>query len=107
MFLEEKLELILKKLEEQEKMMKLFIPDLTKKKEVEHFLQITRQTMKKYLDENLIKKDEHYYLDDDGAMVFIPEAVMELKAKGIKYKGSKVSNTAKADQILEQMGVRL
>jgi len=86
MYLEETLKKILEKVEKQEKLLQLFIPDLTKKKEVMHFLGVTRQTFEKYLKEQIVEENKHYYLDDKNSMVFIPDAVIELKMQGVRYK---------------------
>jgi hypothetical protein len=102
MYLEQKLDEILKKLDKQEKMIKLFVPDLSKKKEVQHFLQITRQTMDKYIDENTIQNGVHYYLDAKENMVFIPDAIIELKQSGVKYK--RESTLPMASKIIAGIG---
>ncbi len=105
MYLEQKLDTILKKLEKQEQMMQLFVPDLSKKKEVMHFLQITRQTMDKYLAENRIANGVHYLLDDEENIVYIPGAIIELKQSGIKYKGNRNTKQSKTKNILADMGM--
>ncbi len=104
MFLEERLDQILEKQQKLEEMLQLFIPDLTKKKSVEHFLQISRQTMATYLNDGVLKKDVHYYLDDKGAQVFIPNAIIEFKKSGGKAKARK-TRMGKKMEVLEQMGV--
>jgi hypothetical protein len=83
--------------------LKLFVPDLTKKKSVEHFLQVTRQTMAKYIDTGIFKENVHYYMDGN-TMVFIPAAIIEFKRSGNIGKRRK-TNLEKKNEILEQMGV--
>lgn len=103
MYLEQKLDEILKQLAKQDKYLKLFMPDLTKKKEVQHFLKITRPTMDKYLKENTLELGVHYYLDASENMVFIPDAIIELKQSGVKYK--RESTQPLANQVIANIGV--
>ncbi len=104
MYFEEKMDLILKKLDEQEQMLKLFVPDLTKKKEVQHFLQVTRQTLEIYISNGKIANGVHYYLDDDENIVFIPTAIIELKQSGIKHKANRRTTLNTADSIINSIG---
>lgn len=104
MYLEEKLALILEKLDRQEAMLKLFVPDLTKKKEVQHFLQITRQTMEIYISDSRIANGVHYFLDENQNLVFIPAAIIELKQSGIKYKKNRNTAQNLADNIISSIG---
>lgn len=84
MYLEEKLDLVLKRLKDQQQLLELFIPDLRKKKHVVTFLGITEQCLNKWLkdSDSPIEQGIHYFLNDRGEIEFIPESIISLKRAG-------------------------
>ena len=82
--------------------MMMLMPDLSSKKNVQHFLQITRQTMATYMKEGIIKEDVHYYLDDNENEVFIPEEIIKLKAFGFRKQPNK-AKSENANRVLAKV----
>lgn len=84
MYLEEKLDLVLKRLKDQQQLLELFIPDLRKKKHVVTFLGITEQCLNKWLkdSDSPIEQGIHYFLNGRGEIEFIPESIISLKRAG-------------------------
>ncbi|HQS65914.1 MAG TPA: hypothetical protein PLM93_01855 [Sulfuricurvum sp.] len=87
MFVEEKLDLVLIKIEEQQQLLELFIPDLRKKKNVASFLGITVQCLENWIKDSDSPMEEgvHYRFDSRGALELISSAIILLKRTG-KYK---------------------
>jgi predicted P-loop ATPase/GTPase len=106
MYLEQKLDEMQEQLKTLSQFMMMMMPDLTNKKNVQHFLQITRQTMATYMKEGIIKEDVHFYFDDNGNEVFIPEEIIKLRAFGVRKQPSKMKDD-KASKILANMGIRV
>jgi 5-bromo-4-chloroindolyl phosphate hydrolysis protein len=106
MFLEQKLDEMQEQLKNLNQFMMMLMPDLSSKKNVQHFLQISRQTMVTYMKEGIIKEDEHYFFDENGNEVFIPDEIIKLRAKGFRKKpnGAKSEN---ANRVLAEMGITL
>lgn len=106
MFLEQKLDEMQEQLKNLNQFMMMLMPDLSSKKNVQHFLQISRQTMVTYMKEGIIKEDEHYFIDENGNEVFIPDEIIKLRAKGFRKKanGAKSEN---ANRVLAEMGIRV
>lgn len=92
MYIEEKLNLVLQRLEEQQQLLELFIPDLRKKKHVALFLGITEQCLGNWLkdSDSPIEKGVHYRLTNRGNIEFIPSSVISLKRSG-GYKNRRES----------------
>jgi len=84
MYLEEKLDLVLKRLNDQQQLLELFIPDLRKKKHVVTFLGITEQCLNKWLkdSDSPIEQGIHYFLNGRSEIEFIPESIISLKRAG-------------------------
>lgn len=102
MYFEEKLDLVLQRLEEQQQLLQLFIPDLRKKRSVALFLGITEQCLGNWLkDSNSpIEEGVHYRFNSHGRLEFIPSAIISLKRDG-GYKNRRIGiKNIKADQML-------
>ena len=84
MFVEEKIDLVLQKIEEYQQFLDLFIPDLTRQKNVARFLEVSDQCMLNWLDDDMspIKEKEHYVVKSRGNIAFIPHAIIKLKRTG-------------------------
>jgi hypothetical protein len=84
MFVEEKIDLVLQKIEEYQQFLDLFIPDLTRQKNVASFLGVSDQCMLNWLDDDMspIKEKEHYVVKSRGNIEFIPHAIIKLKRTG-------------------------
>lgn len=84
MFFEEKIDLVLQRLEEQQQLLELFIPDLRKKKHVAVFLGITEQCLANWLkdSDSPIERGIHYRLNGRGDIEFIPSLIISLKRSG-------------------------
>ena len=84
MFIEEKLDLVITKLEETQQILELFIPDLRKKKHVATFLGITEQCLGNWIkDSNSpIEQGVHYRINGHGDVEFIPAFIISLKRSG-------------------------
>ena len=106
MYLEQKLDEMQEQLRNLNQFMMMLMPDLSSKKNVQHFLQITRQTMATYIKEGIIKEDIHYYLDDNGNEIFIPEEIIKLKAFGFRKQPNR-AKSENANRVLANMGIRI
>lgn len=105
MYLEEKLERIENELKNVTQFMMMLMPDLRVKKDVIHFLKITRQTFTRYVEDGVIKEGVHYYYEDEE-MIFIPEEIIKLKAFGVRKKPSE-TKAKEISNVLEGMGIQL
>ncbi|MDO9177174.1 MAG: hypothetical protein Q7U16_02430 [Agitococcus sp.] len=92
MFFEEKLDLVLFKLEETQQLLELFIPDLRKKRHVATFLGITEQSINNWLkdSDSPIEKGIHYRINGRGDIEFVPTFIIALKRSG-GYKNRRES----------------
>lgn len=106
MFLEQKLDEMQEQLKNLNQFMMMLMPDLSSKKNVQHFLQISRQTMVTYMKEGIIKEDEHYFIDENGNEVFIPDEIIKLRAKGFRKQPNK-AKSENANRVLAEMGIRV
>lgn len=106
MYLEEKIDQMQEQLRNLNQFMMMLMPDLSNKKNVQHFLQITRQTMVTYMKEGIIKEDTHYYLDDNGNEIFIPEEIIKLKAFGFRKQPNR-AKSENANRVLVNMGIKI
>lgn len=106
MYLEQKIDEMQEQLRNLNQFMMMLMPDLSNKKNVQHFLQITRQTMSTYMKEGIIKEDTHYYLDDNGNEIFIPEEIIKLKAFGFRKQPNK-AKSENANRVLVNMGIKI
>lgn len=106
MFLEQKLDQMQEQLRNLNQFMMMLMPDLSSKKNVQHFLQISRQTMVTYMKEGIIKEDEHYFIDENGNEVFIPDEIIKLRAKGFRKQPNK-AKSENANRVLAEMGIRV
>lgn len=84
MYFEEKLDLVLQRLDEQQQLLELFIPDLRKKKHVATFLGITDQCLGNWLkySDSPIEQGVHYRINSRGEIEFIPMNIISLKRSG-------------------------
>lgn len=92
MYVEQKLDLVIQRLEEQQQLLELFIPDLRKKKYVATFLGITEQCLGNWLkdSDSPIEQGVHYHLNGRGEIEFISSAIILLKRTG-GYKNRRES----------------
>lgn len=119
MYFEEKLDLVLQRLEEQQQLLELFIPDLRKKKHVAVFLGITEQCLANWLKDSdpRIEQSVHYRINSRGDIEFIPSAIIALKRAGgyknrreskpmvdIHIKPQAPSNNTVTQKILQKIG---
>jgi hypothetical protein len=83
-YFEEKLDLVLQRLEEQQQLLELFIPDLRKKKHVATFLGITEQCLNNWLKDfdSPIEKGVHYRQNTRNEIEFIAASIIALKRTG-------------------------
>lgn len=101
MYFEEKLDLVLSKLEEQQQLLELFIPDLRKKKHVATFLGITEQCLGNWIkdSDSPIEKGIHYYINGRGDIEFVPAFIIALK----RYGGYKNRRESKKEILTEDV----
>lgn len=81
MYLEEKIDLLLKQNNQLLEYMKLFLPDLSKEKDVIHFLAITKNTYNKYIKENILQEGIHYF-KNDKQLTFDVNEIIKFKSSG-------------------------
>ncbi len=84
MYIEEKLDLVLQRLEEQQQLLELFIPDLRKKKHVATFLGITEQCLNNWLkdSDSPIEQGVHFRQNARNEIEFIAASIISLKRIG-------------------------
>lgn len=101
MYVEQKLDLVLQRLEEQQQLLELFIPDLRKRKQVAVFLGISEQCLVNWLkDSNApIEQGVHYHFNCHGEIEFIPALIITLKRSG----GYKNRRDCKKKVILDEV----
>jgi len=104
MFLEQRLDEMQEQLRNLNQFMMMLMPDLSNKKNVQHFLQITRQTMATYMKEGIFKENIHYFIDENENEIFIPEEIIKLKAFGVRKQQSKTKKET-ARRVLKNMGI--
>jgi hypothetical protein len=116
MFVEEKLDLVLIKIEEQQQLLELFIPNLRKKRHVATFLNVTEQCLDNWIkdSDSPIEEGVHYHFNSRGALEFISSAIILLKRTG-GYKNRRESkkeilketvpaNNPVTQKLLQKMG---
>ncbi|MDP3587253.1 MAG: hypothetical protein Q8R58_04305 [Sulfuricurvum sp.] len=101
MFFEEKLDLVLTKLEETQELLELFIPDLRKKRHVATFLGITEQSINNWLKDadSPIEQGIHYCINGRGDIEFVPTFIIALK----RYGGYKNRRESKKEILTEDV----
>ena len=104
MYLEEKLDLLLKQNEELKSYIELFIPDLTTDKGVIHFLEITRNTFNTYINNNTFIEGSHY-IKEGKKRVFLSSEIVKLKKLGIKGKRNKSIKQISIEIAKEKLGI--
>ena len=80
--------ILLQKLEDMEKRQEAFMPKVDNKKAVLHYLDISESSYQNYLKDGRLKESVHFYRKN-GKMVFIENAIIELKnnlARGRLWK---------------------
>jgi len=95
-----KLDLILSEIVSLKKELEIFKPDLTIEKEVIHFLQRDKRTVKRYIDEGILIEGVHYYNDKDRR-VYVPEEIIKFKKGGCRPP---ITNP-KAQAVLKHFGL--
>jgi len=83
MTIEQKIDLILLEIKFLRKELDLFKPDLTIEKEVVHFLQKEKRTVKRYIDDGLLVEGVHYYNDNDKR-IYVPDEIIAFKKGGCR-----------------------
>lgn len=83
-YLEEKIDLVLQRLDEQQKLLELFIPDLRQKKYVATFLGITEQCLGNWITDSDSPMEEgiHYRINARNEIEFIAASIISLKRAG-------------------------
>ncbi|RRS29865.1 MAG: hypothetical protein P794_09450 [Epsilonproteobacteria bacterium (ex Lamellibrachia satsuma)] len=84
MYLEEILNQILHKLDEQQALLQVTLNSLTTSKAVASFLGVSPRTIQLWVKQKKLQDGKHYYRDGKR-LVFIPAAILELKNN--PYKG--------------------
>lgn len=102
MYIEEKLDLVLTKIEETQQLLELFVPDLRKRRHVAAFLGITEQSLKNWLkDSNSpIEQGVHYYLNSHSDAEFIPSSIIALKRSGGYKNRREIKNEDRTDEVI-------
>jgi len=95
-----KLDLILSELMSLRKELDLFKPDLTLEKEVIHFLQKEKRTVKRYIDDGLLVEGVHYYNDNDKR-IYVPDEIISFKKGGCRPP----ITDPKAQEVLKRFGL--
>jgi len=104
MYLEQRLDSMQKQLEMMTSFVQMMMPNLTVRKEVMHFLQISRTTFNTYMNNGVFEEGIHYYYDDDKSIVFIPDEIIKLRASGMQRRVAK-SKREKVNDVLAGMGI--
>jgi len=101
MYIEEKLDLVLQRLDDQQNLLELFIPDPRKKKHVAAFLGITEQCLKNWIQESdsPIVQGVHYHINGRSDIEFIPASIISLKRSG----GYKNRRDSKKEIIIDEI----
>jgi len=95
-----KLDLILSEIQSLKSELDVFKPDLTLEKEVIHFLQKDRRTVKRYIDEDILIEGVHYY-NDTYRRVYVPDEIIKFKKGGCRPP---ITNP-KAQEVLKRFGL--
>ena len=85
MYLEEILNQILQKLDEQQALLQVTLNSLTTSKAVASFLGVSPRTIQLWVKQKKLQEGTHYYRDGKR-LLFIPASILELKNN--PYKGS-------------------
>lgn len=101
MYIEEKLDLVLRKIEMTQQLLELFVPDLRKRRHVAAFLGITEQSLKNWIKDpnSPIEEGIHYYLNSHSDIEFIPSSIIALKRSGSYKNRREIKKENCADQI--------
>ena len=104
MFLEEKVNLILKNQDHLAQKIDLFLPNLEREKGVIHFLEITKNTFNTYMKNGVFVEGKHF-IKEGRTKVFVPDAIIELKKSGIKGKRKTSKKQDKLDAVNLKLGI--
>jgi len=85
MFMEEKIDLLIKEQKRLYEMVELFLPNLETEKGVVHFLEITKETLNNYIKKDILEEGVHY-VKQQNKRVYLPDAIVKLKKVGVKGK---------------------
>ena len=77
--LENTLSKILQKLENQEILLEIALNSLKSRKEVSEFLGISTKTIENYLKDGRFQENIHYFHDQKGHIVFVPNEILNFK----------------------------
>ena len=104
MYVEEKVDLLIKTMNQLHEKVDLFLPDLKTEKGIIHFLEITKNTFNNYMNSGVFIEGKHF-IKDGNTKVFIPDAIIELKKIGIKGKRKTFSKQDTLDAVNQQLGI--
>ncbi len=76
------LKLILQKLESQEELLVLLIPDFKTKKGVANFFGVCDKTIDNWKDSGKFKEGVEYFINEKGKVEYIPQSIYEYKKNG-------------------------
>lgn len=96
--LENTLTKILEKLDNQETMLQMVLNSLTTSKQVAAFLNVSQRTIELWVKNGTFQKDIHYYHNDKGRLVFIPDAILDHKKNPKKATPEKKEELEKKEQ---------
>ena len=96
----ETLQLILSEIQSLKKGLDIFKPNLTIEKEVVHFLQKEKRTIKRYLDDGILIEGVHYYNDNDKR-IYVPDEIIAFKKGGCRPPFT----NPKAQAVLKHFGL--
>lgn len=83
------LNLILQKLEVQEELLLLTVPNNITKKAVANSLGKTDRTIDNYIKNGIFKKGVHYFINEIGKKEFIPQGIVDFKRNKNQKKDRK------------------
>lgn len=104
MYFEEKLDLLIKTMNQLHERVELFLPDLKTEKGIIHFLEITKNTFNNYMNSGVFIEGKHF-IRNGNTKVFIPDAIIELKKSGIKGRRKTSSKQDTLDAVNKQLGM--
>jgi uridine kinase len=96
----ETLQLILSEIQSLKRELDIFKPDLTIEKEVVHFLQKEKRTVKRYIDDGILIEGVHYYNDNDKR-IYVPDEIIAFKKSGCRPP----LTNPKAQAVLKHFGL--
>jgi hypothetical protein len=104
MFLEEKIDLLIDEQKQIKNMVEIFLPNLETEKGVIHFLEITKNTFNKYLNEGILQEGIHF-VKDGRKRIFVPEEIVRLKKSGVKGRRKNLPKQDTLDAVNQKLGI--